>query len=110
MTNEVKTTDRLRHEIDAGRTGGKVAFSDPAASPLGTDDEAAGTPASPEAIAEAARHEVRTTGTDAKAVSGERNRTISGEGRFLANPNVGPTLAVCAVIAVIGAVIAALVA
>lgn len=38
------TVSRLRHEIDAGRTGDKVAFPDPATVPLGTDDEAAGTP------------------------------------------------------------------
>ncbi|HLH89308.1 MAG TPA: hypothetical protein VKX28_12705 [Xanthobacteraceae bacterium] len=35
---------RLRDEIDSGRTGEKVAFPDPAAAPLGTDEEAAGTP------------------------------------------------------------------
>lgn len=110
MTNEVKTTDRLRREIDQGRTGEKIGFPDPAASPLGTDDEAAGTPASREAIAEAAHHEVRTRGIDAPAASDERNRTITGEGRFLANPNIGPTLAICAVIAAVGAVVAFLVA
>ncbi|GGG25596.1 hypothetical protein [Chelatococcus composti] len=36
---------RLRHDVDLGRTRDKVAFPDPAAAPLGTDDEAAGTPA-----------------------------------------------------------------
>ena len=35
---------RLRHEIDSGHTRDKVAFPDPAAAPLGTDEEAAGTP------------------------------------------------------------------
>jgi hypothetical protein len=44
------TTDRLRHDISRGRSGGKVNFSDPAAAPLGTDDEAAGTPPSTESI------------------------------------------------------------
>ena len=34
-----------------GRTGDKVAFPDPAAAPLGTDEEAAGTPVSPHAAA-----------------------------------------------------------
>lgn len=34
---------RLRHEIDSGRTGDKIPVEDPAAAPLGTDDEAAGT-------------------------------------------------------------------
>lgn len=32
----------LRDDIDSGRTGSKVAFADPAAAPLGTDDEAGG--------------------------------------------------------------------
>lgn len=36
---------RLRDDIVSGRTGDKVAAPDPAAAPLGTDDEAAGTPA-----------------------------------------------------------------
>lgn len=34
---------RLRHAIDSGNTGDKVNYPDPAAAPLGTDDEAAGT-------------------------------------------------------------------
>jgi hypothetical protein len=37
------TSDQLRDRIDSGRTGG-IGFPDPAAAPLGTDDEAAGTP------------------------------------------------------------------
>ena len=40
------TTDRLRIDIDRGVTGEKVDYPDPAAAPLGTDDEAAGHPAS----------------------------------------------------------------
>lgn len=39
------TVERLRRDIDLGKTRDKVAFPDPAAAPLGTDDEAAGTPA-----------------------------------------------------------------
>lgn len=38
------TVDRLRSDIDEGRTGDKVRYPDPAAAPLGSDDEAAGTP------------------------------------------------------------------
>ena len=38
------TVDRLRADIDEGRTGEKVRYPDPAAAPLGSDDEAAGTP------------------------------------------------------------------
>jgi len=38
------TVERLRRDIDLGKTRDKVPFPDPAAAPLGTDDEAAGTP------------------------------------------------------------------
>lgn len=34
--------EQLRADIDSGRTGDKVAYPDPAAAPLGADDEAAG--------------------------------------------------------------------
>jgi len=39
-----ENVDELRIAIDQGKTGDKVAFPDPAAAPLGTDDEAAGYP------------------------------------------------------------------
>jgi hypothetical protein len=44
------TTAQLRDDIDHGRTGDKVDALDPAVSPLGTDEEAAGTPPDPCAI------------------------------------------------------------
>jgi hypothetical protein len=59
--DQVETTARLRAEIDSGRTGDKVATIDPAAAPLGTDDEAAGTPPSAHAIALARSHELKYT-------------------------------------------------
>lgn len=37
------TGERLRSDIDTGRTGDKVAFPDPATAPLPTDAEAGGT-------------------------------------------------------------------
>ena len=40
----------LRADIDSGRTGDKIPVRDPAAAPLGTDDEAAGT-RPPESVA-----------------------------------------------------------
>jgi hypothetical protein len=49
---------QLRHKIDRGETRDKVASADPAAAPLGTDEEAAGTPLSAEAVAMAHREEV----------------------------------------------------
>lgn len=59
MTDLPKTTDRLRADIDSGRTGDKIDFPDPAMSPLGTDDEAAGTPPTPAQIRAAAEAELR---------------------------------------------------
>ncbi|MBB2972356.1 hypothetical protein [Mesorhizobium sp. RMAD-H1] len=38
------TVDRMRKDIDRGETREKVPWPDPAAAPMGTDDEAAGAP------------------------------------------------------------------
>jgi hypothetical protein len=48
------TTAQLRRDIESGATGDRVAVLDPASTPLGTDDEAAGAPPSP-ALVEAVR-------------------------------------------------------
>jgi len=52
-----KRPDQLRGAIDSGKTRDKVAGRDPAAAPLGTDEEAAGTPVPPAAVAQAMRDE-----------------------------------------------------
>jgi succinate dehydrogenase / fumarate reductase cytochrome b subunit len=49
----------LKGLIDSGRTGDKVSFPDPGATPLGTDDEAAGTPDTPARVAMAIRQELK---------------------------------------------------
>jgi len=51
------TTDQLRDDIDRGRTGDKVHFPDPAAAPLGTDDEAAGCAPHPDTVDQVRQHE-----------------------------------------------------
>ncbi len=56
-TPDAPTADQLRGEIDSGATHDKVANADPAAAPLGTDDEAAGTPPTAGQVATARRHE-----------------------------------------------------
>jgi hypothetical protein len=38
------SVERLRADIDRGRTGDKIDWPDPAAAPLGTDEEAGGAP------------------------------------------------------------------
>ena len=59
MAKPTATTEQLRDDIDSGRAGDKVRFKDPAAAPLGTDEEAAGTPIHPELIAEVRDRERR---------------------------------------------------
>lgn len=44
------TCEQLRAHIDSGQTGSKVPWPDPAAAPLGADEEAAGTPVAPHVI------------------------------------------------------------
>lgn len=44
------TVAQLRRDIDSGLGGDKIEMSDPSAAPLGTDDEAAGHPASGERV------------------------------------------------------------
>jgi len=53
------SVDRLRHDIDRGLGGDKVRVVDPAAAPLGTDDEAAGRPVSPRRVRLARWHEIQ---------------------------------------------------
>jgi hypothetical protein len=55
--NSGSTMAQLRNDIDRGLTGEKVDWPDPAAAPLGTDDEAAGQPADPLTIHETRRRE-----------------------------------------------------
>ena len=55
----IGTTEQLRLAIDQGHGGGKVDATDPAAAPLGTDDEAGGTPNSAAQVQLAASHEIR---------------------------------------------------
>jgi hypothetical protein len=76
--SDTATTEQLRHDIDSGRAGDKVRFRDPAAAPLGTDEEAAGTPIDPKTIAEVrARENRRDAPRDAQRSSdGERAGVI----------------------------------
>jgi hypothetical protein len=53
----IETAEQLRIAIDQGNS--KVDAGDPAAAPLGTDDEAGGTPNSAAQVRLAAAHEIR---------------------------------------------------
>ena len=59
VSSERSTTAQLKAEIDSGRTGDKIPAHDPGLSPLGTDDEAAGTPADASRVSLAREEETR---------------------------------------------------
>ena len=71
------TAQELKGAIDAGRTGDKLASDDLAAAPLGTDDEAAGTPDTPYRVATALRQELEIG-------------SHTGQSAY-ANPQIGPS-------------------
>jgi hypothetical protein len=52
------TVEQLRRDIDSGRSGTKIDYPDPAVAPLGTDEEAAGTPLSPAVVRQARLKEI----------------------------------------------------
>src|SRR3954467_13026755 len=60
----IETTEQLRIAIDQGH--GKVDATDPAAAPLGTDDEAGGSPNTGAQVRLAAAHEVRPNNNNTK--------------------------------------------
>jgi hypothetical protein len=55
--SDVRNVDQLRSKIDSGQAGDKIPWSDPAAAPLGTDDEAGGAPPTRAQVAAAYRQE-----------------------------------------------------
>lgn len=75
MVGQRKHADELRDALDHGRGGDKVNFTDPAAAPLGTDDEAAGTTPTPEQVELALAAEIGERRDD--PTSGRRDRTIA---------------------------------
>lgn len=71
------TAAELRADIDRGLTGDKVPVEDPAAAPLGTDDEAAGTPPTPEIVGQA-REQERQIGEQARRGSSSIGEAEAG--------------------------------
>jgi len=80
------TAQELKGDIDKGRTGDKVASYDPGAAPLGTDDEAAGTPDTPDRVALAIRQELENGRTSGRAAS--QNRVGDAGSRRPKSPNI----------------------
>lgn len=100
--------DRLREEIDRGRTGDKVPFPDPAAAPLGTDDEAAGTAPSPERVAHARAQEAHPAPGKAPAVTHEASRGYDdNRGGSSPLPFVTRVIVWLAIIVVLGGLVVA---
>jgi hypothetical protein len=97
------TTNRLKADIDSGRTGDKIAFPDPSAAPLGTDDEAAGSPPMRDRVAEARAGELRAGREIGPSAGEERSRRIDGEADGLPRNGWAPIL----ISLVIGLMIAA---
>ena len=58
MHDEARNAAELRAAIDRGGAGDKATQGDPAAAPLGTDDEAAGTPNSARQVKAAMKLEI----------------------------------------------------
>ncbi|WP_300395874.1 hypothetical protein [Henriciella sp.] len=58
QTSGAPTTDMLRKSIDSAETGDKIDYPDPAAAPLGTDEEVAGVDSGATQRATAYRNEV----------------------------------------------------
>lgn len=86
---EAATTSRLRDDIDEGRTGDKVGYPDPAASPLGTDAEAAGAPPTREEVAtardrETGARETAPVADSGRPVSVDRHTTGRSRGGLIA--------------------------
>jgi succinate dehydrogenase / fumarate reductase cytochrome b subunit len=113
-TSTTPTAQELKGVIDAGRTGDKVASYDPGAAPLGTDDEAAGTPDTPERVALAMRQELEH---GRRALPATRSRPKSPNIQIyrpqltsvlsILNRITGNVLSACAVVLVIWLIAAA---
>jgi hypothetical protein len=82
------TIERLNHDVDRGRGGNKVNVIDPAAAPLGSDEEAAGTPLAAEAVAKAHEEEI-----------------VSAPARSERDGGAGPVVVYASLILAIGAVL-----
>jgi hypothetical protein len=66
LDTPIETMEQLRIAIDQGNAGDRVDATDPAAAPLGTDDEAGGTPNTTAQVRLAAAHEVHAPPSSAR--------------------------------------------
>lgn len=87
---------KLREEIDRGGSD-KVAFMDPAASPLGTDDEAGGHPPTQEQAKSARAQEIRQSET---VETKPKPRDLHGGKRRMGGAAVAVGLGACVLLLV----------
>ncbi|HEX6860977.1 MAG TPA: hypothetical protein VF138_12360 [Caulobacteraceae bacterium] len=105
---EGSTSAQLKDDIDSGRTGDKIAGFDPAAAPLGADEEAAGTPPDPRMV-ERARLEERAGPKGASRNAATPSLTPGGRtpgGQNMALPVLIGVVAAAALLAVLVALLA----
>jgi hypothetical protein len=81
--NPVSTSAQLRHGITTGRARDKVSNIDPAAAPLGTDDEAGGNPPSREQIEQAAQQELKSDSVPSQPLELSSILMLLGAAAFL---------------------------
>jgi hypothetical protein len=95
------TPPELQADIDAGLTGDKVDVFDPAAAPLGTDDEAAGQPSEPEQVALTRAQEHKSFAGDESAAQEASDITASREALAEGSKRrISPAVALALVLAV----------
>ena len=75
------TSEQLRHAIDRGKTGSKLPYPDPAAAPLGTDDEAGGAPTDPGVLHDVLQRETRSAAAHS-GVGASANAAIANRSGF----------------------------
>ena len=97
---------QVRGDIQHGRTGDKRRGFDPAAAPLETDDEAAGTPPSAEAIQEARAGQLAGRSTDTSTEYNDAMRPLSPAATVASNKQrLGLALVIVGIAVVIGVLI-----
>lgn len=96
------TADQLRDAIDRGKAADKVNVSDPAAAPLGTDAEAAGTPPSKDQLRRAWEAEVAGKSRASQAEPGKEKRSPAGIQQSAWNGRTTILVVAAAVVVTIG--------
>lgn len=98
---------QLKGDIDAGREGDKVGGFDPAASPLGTDEEASGVQPAPDLVARDIRQE--DTAPTRSAHENAASPELQPDGEGVRTPYLIPILIGVAAALVLAVIVAVLI-